>query len=95
MIPAQLPALFFIVGRIIACRMDFCTKETWKTGYISPLIFNRNIYSLVVLTVLSETKTNENMKVQALSVSTENDPEAEHLLLDMWLLSKEIRFSPL
>jgi len=42
------------------------------------------IYSLYVITVNSEIKTNENIKVQSLSFSTENDPEAEHLLLDMW-----------
>ena len=42
------------------------------------------IYSLYVITIFSEKKTNENLKVQALSFSTENDPEAEHLLLDMW-----------
>ena len=30
------------------------------------------------------------MKIQALSLSTENDPEAEHILLDMWpLLEKD------
>jgi hypothetical protein len=42
------------------------------------------IYSLVVITINSEKKTNENLKIHALSLSTENDPEAEHLLLDMW-----------
>ena len=42
------------------------------------------IYALIMITVYSEKKTNENLKIQALSFSTENDPEAEHLLLDMW-----------
>ena len=37
-----------------------------------------------MITVYSEKKTNENLKIQALSFSTENDPEAEHLILDMW-----------
>ncbi len=42
------------------------------------------LYSLNVITVFSEKKNTEKLKIQALSFSTENDPEAEHLLLDMW-----------
>jgi len=42
------------------------------------------VYSLYMITVNSEKKTTENMKIQAVSLSAENDPEAEHLLLDMW-----------
>ncbi len=42
------------------------------------------LYSLYMITVFSEKKTTENLKIQALSFSTENDPEAEHLLLDIW-----------
>lgn len=41
-------------------------------------------YSLWFITILSETKTTENIKIQAVSFSTENDPEAEDLLLEMW-----------
>ncbi len=41
-------------------------------------------YSLWFITILSERKTTENLKIQAVSFSTENDPEAEHLLLDTW-----------
>jgi signal transduction histidine kinase len=46
------------------------------------------LYSLYVITVNSESKINENIKVQALSFSTENDPLAEHLILDMWPVLK-------
>lgn len=46
------------------------------------------LYSLFVITVNSEKKINENIKVQALSFSTENDPVAEHLILDMWPVMK-------
>lgn len=46
------------------------------------------LYSLFVITVNSENKINENIKVQALSFSTENDPLAEHLILDMWPVLK-------
>ncbi len=42
------------------------------------------LYSLFIITVLSEKKTTENIKIQAVSLSTENDPEGEQLLLDMW-----------
>ena len=42
------------------------------------------LYSLYFITILSEVKTDENLKIQAVSLSTENDPEAEHLLLDIW-----------
>src|SRR5450759_2572413 len=42
------------------------------------------IYFLYFITILSEEKATENIKIQAVSFSTENDPEAEHLLLDLW-----------
>ena len=50
------------------------------------LIFSiiTGIYFLYFITILSEEKTTENIKIQAVSFSTENDPEAEHLLLDLW-----------
>jgi two-component system, NtrC family, nitrogen regulation sensor histidine kinase NtrY len=46
------------------------------------------IYLLYFVTVLSENKITENLKTQAVSLSTEHDPEAEHLLLDMWPVIK-------
>ena len=49
---------------------------------IFSLIFG--VYSLYFITILSEERTTENLKIQAVSFSTENDPEAEHLLLDLW-----------
>ncbi len=42
------------------------------------------LYSLYLITTLSEQKTNENLRIQAVTYSTDNDPEAEHLLIDMW-----------
>ena len=58
-----------------------------KIGYFSltvifSLIFG--LYALFYIIVLSEKRTTENIKIQALSLSTENDPVAEHLLLDLW-----------
>ncbi len=58
-----------------------------KTGFFNLTIFLSLVfalYSLVMITILSERKTTEKIKIQALIYSTENDPEAEHLLLDMW-----------
>ncbi|MCE5345467.1 MAG: GHKL domain-containing protein [Bacteroidales bacterium] len=52
-----------------------------KAAIIS-LIFS--FYSLYLITVFSEEKITGNLKIQAVSFSTENDPEAEHLLLDLW-----------
>ncbi len=42
------------------------------------------LYSVLFITVLSEKKTTENIKIQSVTYSEENDPEAEHLLLNMW-----------
>jgi signal transduction histidine kinase len=42
------------------------------------------IYALYMITVYSEEKNIGKMKIQALSFSSENDPEAEHRLLDLW-----------
>jgi two-component system, NtrC family, nitrogen regulation sensor histidine kinase NtrY len=72
----------------------------WIEGWRNLRIFNMvvifsvilGLYSLFVITRFAEKKTTENLKVQALSFSTENDPEAEHLLLDMWPLLKNDGF---
>ncbi|TFG42214.1 MAG: hypothetical protein E4H43_03505, partial [Bacteroidia bacterium] len=42
------------------------------------------LYSLFLIAFLSNKKTEENIKIQLVTNSTENDPTAEHLLLDMW-----------
>ena len=64
----------------------------WISGKRKLGLFNMTIilsliygvYSLYFITILSEEKTIENLKIQAVSFSTENDPEAEHLLIDLW-----------
>ncbi|MBP5474346.1 MAG: hypothetical protein J6X92_06295, partial [Bacteroidales bacterium] len=43
-----------------------------------------SVYALLMIVVFSEKKIDENVKVQALAFSVENDPEAELLLLDIW-----------
>jgi signal transduction histidine kinase len=42
------------------------------------------VYFLYFITLLSEEKITGNIKIQAVSFSTENDPEAENLLIDLW-----------
>jgi two-component system, NtrC family, nitrogen regulation sensor histidine kinase NtrY len=42
------------------------------------------LYSLFVTSVYSEERRTETLKIQAVGLSTENDPEAEQLILNMW-----------
>ncbi len=64
----------------------------WLTSRRSSGLFNTTViisllsgfYSLYFITSLTEEKITENFKIHAVSLSTENDPEAEHLLLDIW-----------
>jgi two-component system nitrogen regulation sensor histidine kinase NtrY len=70
----------------------------WKAVRINIGAFNMTvvfsllfgIYSLYFIITLAEVKTTENLKVQAVSLSAENDPEAELLFIDMWpVISKD------
>lgn len=56
--------------------------RSFNQSVVFALIFG--LYSLFLITGLSEKKTEENIKIQLVTYSTENDPYAEHLLLDMW-----------
>jgi two-component system nitrogen regulation sensor histidine kinase NtrY len=75
-------ALFYFIVTILM----------WFLGKKDSGIFNKTVifslvlglYSLFLITYLSEKKTVENVKIQLVTYSTENDPTAEHLLLDMW-----------
>ena len=72
------------------------TVSLWISGTKKAGIFNLavifsvilGIFSLYIITRLSEKKVNEKLKIQAVTFSTENDPEAEHLLLDLWPVLK-------
>jgi two-component system, NtrC family, nitrogen regulation sensor histidine kinase NtrY len=90
------PLLFFIgkersIGPLIAFYILIATG-TWITLNKGFRIFNMTVifaivsgfYFLWYISKLSEEKTTENLKIQAVTLSTENDPEAEQLLLDMW-----------
>jgi signal transduction histidine kinase len=75
-------ALFYLLT-VFGIRMI----NRWKTGSFSrSVIFSliTGCYFLFIITSLSEKKTEEKIKIQLVSYSTENDPTAEHLLLDMW-----------
>jgi signal transduction histidine kinase len=96
------PVLFYFndPGTLIVLEMFYVifTFCIWKAGKRNIGIFNMTvifslvfgIYSLYFITTLSEEKNTENLKIQAVSLSTENDPEAENLLLDLWpVISKD------
>jgi two-component system, NtrC family, nitrogen regulation sensor histidine kinase NtrY len=67
--------------------------QTRKIGFFNLSVFFSilsGLYFLYFISILSDEKTTENIKIQAVSFSTENDPEAEHLLLDICpLLEKD------
>lgn len=70
----------------------FLTAGVWfslkrQAGAFSQTVvfsFIFGLYSLYLITVFTEEKLTTNNKIQAVSFSTENDPEAEQLLLDLW-----------
>ncbi len=70
----------------------FLTLTVWAFEKRTPSAFNKTVlisvlfglYSLFLTTYLSEKKNEENTKIQLVAYSTEIDPVAEHLLLDMW-----------
>ncbi|MGC1391397.1 MAG: HAMP domain-containing sensor histidine kinase [Bacteroidales bacterium] len=90
------PVLFFFnkPGTMIPLAIIYCVLvlSIWKVtnrnvsllGITVILSVISGFYFLYFITILSEKKTTENLKIQAVSFSTENDPEAEHLLLDLF-----------
>lgn len=74
--------IFFI---LFCLSVWFITKRKvvfFNITVVFSLLFG--IYSLYFITNLSEERSTDILKIQAVSFSTENDPEAEHLLLDLW-----------
>lgn len=75
-------ALFYIIMVLI---LRIISEK--KIGIFNITVFFSvlsGVYFLIFISILSEKKQTENIQIQAVSFSTENDPEAEHLLLDMW-----------
>jgi signal transduction histidine kinase len=86
----SMAALLFLWAGIIAAVWVHQFRQPGRLSIPLFLSLAAGIYSLLVISTFSEEKTNEILKVHALSLSTENDPEAEHLLLDLWpLLQKD------
>jgi two-component system, NtrC family, nitrogen regulation sensor histidine kinase NtrY len=74
--------LFYII--LILC-IQFTNNRNiglFNTTVVFSLVLG--LYSLYFITLLSDKKIAENMKIMAVSYSSENDPEAEQLLLDLW-----------
>ncbi|MDX9725717.1 MAG: HAMP domain-containing sensor histidine kinase [Bacteroidales bacterium] len=89
-----IPFLFRDIPMLTATTIFFValTVAVWFFNIRNTAFFNKSVvfsliaglYSLFVITLQSEKKTEENVKIQLVTYSTENDPTAEHLLLDMW-----------
>ena len=74
--------LFWIVFVIV---IWVAVKRKYKRfNIVVILAFATSLYSLYFITILSHEKITENIKIQAISLSNDNDPEAEYLLLDIW-----------
>lgn len=78
--------LFFI----LLCLLVFHASKYRTRIFIMTVLFSviLSLYSVYFITNYSEEKTVENVKIQAVSFSTENDPQAEQLLLDLWPVIK-------
>jgi len=80
---ALIPLCIFWSAMVISVWLTYRRSSgLFSTTVILSLLFG--FYSLYFITNLTEEKNTENLKIQAISLSTENDPEAEHLLLDIW-----------
>jgi two-component system nitrogen regulation sensor histidine kinase NtrY len=78
-----LPLTFFYIILAVSVWRSVDTRiGLFNMAVIFSLIFG--LYSLCIITILSEKKTTENLKIRAVSLSTENDPDAEMLFLDIW-----------
>ena len=75
-------AIFYLFISVSFCLTIRSRIGRFNLTVMFSLLFG--LYSLYYIIVLSEEKTNENTKVLAVSYSSENDPQAEQLLLDLW-----------
>jgi len=82
--PVSLLSTSILFLSIIAILLYSQKGKTGLFGILILLCLSLSVYSVIQITVYSEKKTTEQIKIQTLSFSTDNDPEAEHLLLDIW-----------
>jgi two-component system nitrogen regulation sensor histidine kinase NtrY len=74
--------LFYFLVTIILIWLRNKGVGTFNKTLIFSLVLG--LYSLFLIMYFSEKRTQEKIKIQLVTYSTENDPTAEHLLLDMW-----------
>jgi signal transduction histidine kinase len=80
--------LFYLIITVSVWRSVQTRVGLFNMAVIFSFIFG--IYSLYFITILSGKKTIDNLKIKAVSLSAENDPDAEHLFLDLWpVISKD------
>ncbi len=85
-------AVFYILITTAICISARKRSGTFSTSAVFSLLVG--LYSLYIITTLSDERSAENMKIEAVSLSSENDPDAEHLLLDIWpVLEKDSTLS--
>ncbi len=85
-------SLFYFVLAISIWKSVQIRVGLFSMAVIFSLFFG--IYSLYFITILSDEKTTDNLKIRAVSLSAENDPDAEHLFLDLWpVISKDTLLS--
>lgn len=77
--------ILFYVGLVLSIRTFLRQKVLIFNLSITISLFF-GIYVIYYITKLSELKSTEQKKVLAVAYSTEHDPEAEHLIINMWPL---------
>jgi two-component system nitrogen regulation sensor histidine kinase NtrY len=78
-----IPLLLFYVSLSVSLWFTLKRKiGRFNTTVLFSLFFG--LYSLWYVLVLSNEKNIENKKIMAVAYSSEHDPEAEHLLIDLW-----------
>jgi signal transduction histidine kinase len=75
-----------VVFFIALCSAIWITGKRGTGKFNMTVIFSFifGLYSLYFTTKYTGEKALENIKIQALSLSTDNDPRAENLLIDLW-----------
>lgn len=75
-------SIFYLAGTLTIWIFNKRTASIFTRLVSISLVLG--LYSLFIVTRQSERKLEENVKIELVTYSTENDPTAEHLLLDMW-----------
>ncbi len=75
-------SVFYLAGTLTIWILNKRTANLFTRLVVISLVLG--LYSLFIVTRQSERKMEENVKIELVTYSTENDATAEHLLLDMW-----------